>query len=125
MTVKNISRVLRKNQTPWEAKLWSVLRNRNIKDLKFRRQFKVGNYIVDFCCPSKKLVVELDGGHHSEEEVRSHDKKKQGYLEKQGYKIVRFWNNEIDDNLDGVVLKIVQSLSPHPTPLPSGRGQPK
>lgn len=110
MTLQNINRVLRKNQTPWEAKLWNVLRNRGIKNLKFRRQCKIGKHIVDFCCPSKKLIIELDGSQHSEKEIIIKDKKRQKYLEDQGYRVIRFWNNDIDENLEGVVLKIIQIL---------------
>jgi len=103
----NLSRQLRKNQTPWEAKLWLVLRNRKVGNLKFRRQHKIGKYIVDFCCIDKKLVIELDGGHHNEEPYILQDQIRQKYIEDQGYYVLRIWNNEIDKNLDGVVDEIL------------------
>lgn len=103
----NLSRKLRKDQTPWEGKLWQVLRNRNIEGLKFRRQFKIGKYIVDFCCIERKLVIELDGGHHNEQKNILKDKVRQKYIESKGYKVLRIWNNEIDDNLEGVIDQVL------------------
>ena len=105
----HISRVLRKNQTSPESILWYNLRNRELQGLKFRRQYKIGSYIADFCCLSKKLVIELDGGHHAEKINTIKDKEKQKYIENQGYKVLRFWNNEINDNLDGVLEKILET----------------
>jgi len=99
--------MLRKNQTDHESKLWYNLRNRGLGDLKFRRQYKMGKYVVDFCCPSKKLVIELDGGHHAEDKYLIKDKEKQKYIESKGYKVLRVWNSEIDDNLDGVLDEIL------------------
>lgn len=96
--------------TPWENKLWSVLRNRKINNLKFRRQFKIGNYIVDFVCLKAKLIIELDGGHHSEQKNRKADEARQRILESLGYKVLRFWNNDIDGNLEGAVLEILRYL---------------
>lgn len=101
-----MARNLRKNQTPYENKLWYWLRNKRFKDLKFRRQYPIGKYIVDFCCFEKKLVIELDGGQHSETKQSKSDIIRDRYLESQGYKIVRFWNNELNENLDGVLEKI-------------------
>ena len=103
----HVSRMLRKNQTFHESKLWYNLRNRELQDLKFRRQYKIGKYIADFCCSSKKLVIELDGGHHAEDKYIAKDKEKQKYIESQGYKVLRVWNSEIDDNLDGVLDEIL------------------
>lgn len=94
--------------TPWERKLWNVIRNRKIKGLKFRRQFKIGKYIADFCCLEKKLILELDGGHHNEGTIKAEDEIRRKYLESQGYKIFRVWNNEIDNNLEGVIDRIIQ-----------------
>lgn len=97
------SRILRKQSTPWEAKLWYYLRGKRFFGLKFKRQVPMGNYVVDFCCQEKKLVVELDGSQHSEAEIGQKDKLKQKFLEDKGYKVLRFWNNDVDNNIEGVL----------------------
>ena len=107
----HITRTLRRNQTPWEQKLWRVLRNSKLENLKFRRQHNIGKYVVDFCCLSKKLVIEIDGGQHNIDAVNVKDKQRQKYIEDQGYKVLRFWNNEIDNNLAGVIERIVASVT--------------
>lgn len=85
MKVKTqISRSLRKNSTPWERKVWAVLKNRNLSGLKFRRQHRIGRYVVDFYCPEKRLIVELDGGQHNFERNIIQDKKRQGYFGRLG-----------------------------------------
>lgn len=104
----HISRVLRENQTPWEKKFWHILRDRRLSDNKFRRQHKIGKYIVDFCCIKKKLIIELDGGHHNIPEIILRDQERQKYLEGAGYKVLRFWNNEIEYNIKGVIQRIIQ-----------------
>ena len=106
---EHISKELRKNQTPWERKLWNEIRNRKTNSLKFRRQFKVGKYITDFCCLEKMLIIELDGGHHNDDSIKKEDAIRQKYLESLGYRVLRFWNNEIDNNLEGVINKIIQA----------------
>jgi very-short-patch-repair endonuclease len=98
-----VSKKLRRQTTPWEAKLWYYLRGHRFYDLKFKRQVPMGNYIVDFCCQEKKLVIELDGGQHSETLVADNDRLKQEFLERHFYKVLRFWNNEIDNNIEGVL----------------------
>ena len=103
----HITRKLRRNQTPWEQKLWQVLRDSKLENLKFRRQYQIGRYAVDFCCLGKKLVVEIDGGQHNAADLKVKDKQRQKYIEDQGYKVLRFWNNEIDGNLAGVAEKII------------------
>lgn len=117
----HITRQLRKNQTPWETKVWNAIRNRSL-GLKFRRQLKISKYVVDFCCPERKLILELDGGHHSEKYQSTSDLIRQKYLESLGYKVLRFWNNDIDNNLGGVIQQIIENSQPHPIPLPNGRG---
>jgi very-short-patch-repair endonuclease len=106
----HVTRKLRKAMTPWERKLWQILRNHNLKNAKFRRQYKIGNYVVDFYCLAARLIIELDGGHHSEKENRRNDKVRQEFLERQGFIVLRFWNNDIDNNLQGVVEAILQHL---------------
>jgi len=102
------SRRLRKRQTPQEIVLWSKLRNRRFLDLKFRRQHSIGNYIVDFICLEKKVIIEIDGSGHQEQ--KSYDNKRDIYFKEEGYKVLRFWNNEINNNLEGVLLKIEDSI---------------
>lgn len=104
-----ITIALRKNQTPQELKLWYNLRARRLGNLKFRRQFRIGKYVVDFCCLSKKLVIELDGSQHNEPNNIIKDQVRQRYIKNQGYKVLRFWNNEIDENLEGVLDEIIYS----------------
>lgn len=100
------SKQLRTNQTPWEGKLWMRLRAGRFYGLKFKRQQLIGEYIVDFYCHSSKLVIELDGGHHNEETKKKSDQYRLKFLKDQGYMVLRFWNSDIDKNLDGVLDKI-------------------
>ena len=98
---------LRKELTPTEAKLWARLRNDQL-GVNFRRQHAVGNYITDFCSPKTKLIIELDGSQHLEQE--EYDQERTEYLEEQGYKVLRFWSNEVTNNIEGVILTIMQAL---------------
>lgn len=107
--LKNI-RNLRKNSTPQEIILWSRLKNNNFKNLKFRRQYNIGKYIVDFICLEKRLIIELDGWQHKEENQERYDEERTKYLERQGLKVIRFWNNDINNNLTGVFLKIEEFI---------------
>jgi very-short-patch-repair endonuclease len=100
---------LRNNLTPQEIILWSRLKKEQL-GCKFRRQHSIGNYIVDFYCPKKKLIVELDGCQHKREKDTKYDAKRTKYLESLGIKVLRFWNNEINGNLNGVILKIEEYL---------------
>jgi len=93
---------LRKNQTNQEKKLWYELRNRRFFDLKFKRQVPIGNYVVDFLCVEKMLIIELDGGQHNFDKNVVYDKQRTIFLEGLGYKVLRFWNNDINENLEGV-----------------------
>jgi very-short-patch-repair endonuclease len=102
------SRPLRRDQTDAEAKLWSRLRNAGLNGAKFRRQFPIGEFIADFCCPESRLVIELDGGQHAEEVHR--DEWRSALLARDGYRVVRFWNEEIVNNLDGVLERIVAEM---------------
>lgn len=77
--------------------------------VKFRRQHGIGNYIVDFCCSSNKLVVEIDGSEHLDTD--NYDQNRTIYLNNLGYKVLRFWNNEINKNLNGVIIKIAENLA--------------
>ena len=95
------ARRLRENQTDVENKLWSQLRGRQLSGVKFRRQHPIGPFIVDFCCVERGLVVELDGGQHAELNVG--DEQRTKILERFGYRVLRFWNNEVLSNADGVL----------------------
>jgi very-short-patch-repair endonuclease len=103
------ARDLRKNLTDAEKQLWGKLRLRQIEGLKFRRQFSIGRYIVDFACPERKLVVEVDGGQHAEQE--SYDSERTRWLESQGYRVMRFWNNEVLTNLESVMESIYNAIN--------------
>jgi very-short-patch-repair endonuclease len=94
---------LRKASTPAERKLWSRIRNDQL-GVTFRRQHAVGNYVPDFCSPKAKLIVELDGSQHLEQE--EHDQERTNYLEAQGYKVIRVWNHDVMNNIEAVILSI-------------------
>lgn len=100
------ARNLRKVQTPQEIIIWSRLKNRNFRNLKFRRQYPIGKYIIDFVCLDKKLILEIDGCQHKEKQQEKYDLERGIFLEKYGFKVLRFWNNEVNTNLEGVFLKI-------------------
>lgn len=108
--IDNNARELRKNMTLQERKLWKFLRNRSVNNCRFRRQFPVGNYIVDFICREKRLIIELDGGQHNEDKNIIYDAKRTKFLENEGYKVIRFWNNDVDYNIEAVVEEIVKYL---------------
>lgn len=106
-----IARKLRKNQTPQEQKLWNTLRNHQINNLEFRRQHPIGDYIVDFICKPKKLIIELDGGQHNIPENIDYDNKRTEFLKSKGYYVLRFWNNDVDYNIEGVMMELERILS--------------
>lgn len=98
---------LRKETTAAERKLWSYLRGDKL-GVNFRRQHAVGNYIPDFCSPKAKLIIELDGSQHLEQE--EYDNERTKYLESLGYKVIRFWNNDVMNNIKNVILAITYIL---------------
>jgi very-short-patch-repair endonuclease len=98
---------LRKVSTPAERKLWSKIRNDQL-GVTFRRQHAVGIYIPDFCSPRAKLIIELDGSQHLEQQ--EYDEVRTRYLESQGYRVIRFWNHDVMKNIDGVIRVIQQAL---------------
>ncbi len=121
--LKTNARHLRKNLTDAERRLWSELRLRQAGGFKFRRQFPIGRYIVDFACPERKLIVEVDGGQHSEQ--INYDTDRTRWLESQGFRVLRFWNNEIQTNLEGVKETIYNALEAKgqpPTPALPHKG---
>ena len=102
------ARALRRNQTTAEQRLWSRLRNRQLERHKFRRQVPLGRYIVDFSCYDSRLVIELDGGQHGERSVE--DALRTQWLESRGFRVLRFWNNEVEENMDSVLMRILEEL---------------
>ena len=105
-----------------ECTIWSQLRNRRLGGFKFKRQWTIGSHVVDFCCIERRLIVEIDGGQHTPEAdtPRTHS------LNRLGYRVIRYWNNEVRQNLDGVLTHLLAELQtrPHPGPLPlAGEGE--
>ena len=103
------ARALRANQTEAESRLWQRLRDRQLAGAKFRRQAPVGPYIADFICLAAKLIVEIDGGQHADNAEA--DAARTAWLEDQGFRVLRFWNNDVLDNTDGVLEEILAALS--------------
>ena len=101
---------LRKEQTPAEAKLWAYLRTRRTNGIDFRRQHAIGPYITDFCAPRQKLVIEVDGSQHLDQQ--EYDAERTAFLEAQGYTILRFWNGDVMNNIEGVLGVILEEISP-------------
>jgi len=114
--LRNKAKRLRKKLTETEKYLWNYLRNKQIDRFKFRRQQPIGKYIVDFINFEKKLVIEVDGGQHSI--YKKKDVIRDKYLKKEGYKVLRFWDNEVLNNIEGVLEMIINNLSPSPKSSP-------
>jgi protein MpaA len=112
-----ISRSLRNNMTREEIKLWQHIKNRQILGIKFRRQAVIGNYICDFVSFEKKLIIEIDGGQHNYGEQKQKDILRDNFFVSQGFRVLRFWNTDISENISGVIEKIQQTLC---TPLAGG-----
>lgn len=108
--LKHHARSLRKNMTNAETLLWLRLRKKQLKDVQFYRQRIIGNYIVDFYCPKAKMIVELDGGQHYTEEGLEKDRTRSNYLISQGFKVLRFSDREVFENLEEVLEKIFVNL---------------
>jgi very-short-patch-repair endonuclease len=119
-----IARRLRVNQTDAETVLWNRIRNRQIDGHKFVRQEPIGGYICDFVCRERRLIIEVDGGQHSESVA---DVIRDGRLTAEGFRVVRFWNNDVLGNLEGVLVTIQSELSKQepltPTLSPQERGE--
>lgn len=113
MDERNIlARNLRKNSTIQEKRLWNLLKNHKFHGLKFKRQQPIGNYIVDFICKEAKIIIEIDGSQHNEFKNKEYDNERTVFLNSLGYKVIRFWNNEIYENIEGVIKKIEQEINP-------------
>ena len=111
------ARQLRHNQTDAERKLWAALRGKALDGRRFRRQHPMGPYVVDFVCLERKLIIELDGDQHAFDVAR--DYKRDCWLQSRGYFVLRFWNNEVYDNLPGVLEKLLEHMrEPSSSPPP-------
>ena len=116
------ARELRKNPTDAERTLWKHLRLRQAGGHKFRRQQIIGQYIVDFVCLEKRLIIEVDGGQHSEESA--YDRQRDKWLAEQGFYVLRFWDNQILQEMDAVRQAIQKALTSNPPPVSSpARGE--
>ncbi|MBK1670330.1 DNA methylase [Rhodovibrio sodomensis] len=112
-TRKAFAAELRRQPTEAERRLWQVLRARQLHGLKFRREHGLERYIVDFACPEARLIVELDGGQHADRAAR--DAARTQVLESKGYTVLRFWNNDVLENLEGVV-EVIEAAVPARAP---------
>ncbi len=110
-----LAKNLRNNATNAERHLWQKLRKSQLYQCKFRRQFSIGRYIADFACFNPKLIIEIDGGQHSEN--KEYDQKRDEWLQSQGFTVLRFWNNQVLNETDAVVEEILKNLPPPPNPL--------
>ena len=102
------ARQLRHAQTDAEAKLWQALKSHQLENIHFRRQHPIGDYIVDFCAPQAKLIIELDGSQHFDQQT--YDDLRTSFLVSKGYRVLRFWNNDVVSNLNGIIIVILEAL---------------
>jgi very-short-patch-repair endonuclease len=129
----SLARKLRQQETDAERKLWSRIRGAQFLGFKFRRQVPVCGYVADFLCHEAKLIVELDGGQHAERSEADDRRSKE--LGEAGFVLLRFWNNDVLANIEGVLTAMAEQLrvaekmnsgyAPHPVPLPMGEGTPE
>lgn len=120
-SLKRNARALRLNMTDVEKKLWQEIRHRQVHGARFRRQVPLGNFIVDFACLQSRLIIEVDGGQHN---GSSSDQKRDAWLEAQGFRVLRFWNNDVQGNLEGVLQVIANAFQQTPpSNLPPSRGK--
>ena len=116
--LKQRRRELRHNQTEAEKTFWMLVRNRQFYGMRFFRQYSAGPYILDFYCPALKLAIELDGGQHTEDENEEYDAARSEYLKTQGIEVVRFWNHEVLYDIDSVLSRLAERVTPPTLPLP-------
>jgi very-short-patch-repair endonuclease len=122
-TLKQRARELRGGMTDAERKLWSKIRRKQIHDLQFYRQKPVGNYIVDFYCPSAKLIIEVDGAQHYQSDQWEYDRVRDAFLKGLGFEVLRFSNLDVLRNVEGVTEKIMDKVGESPS-IPPGDGNP-
>ncbi|MGD0779321.1 MAG: endonuclease domain-containing protein [Dehalococcoidales bacterium] len=106
----NLAKGLRARQTEAETVIWYKICNRQLEGAKFRRQQQVGDYIADFVCFEKKVIIEIDGGQHNETPNKERDEQRTRLLEQKGYRVLRFWNNDVLQNTEGVLYTITEIL---------------
>jgi very-short-patch-repair endonuclease len=117
------ARQLRRNRTSAERRLWRELRQLKQIGCKFRQQVPIDHFIVDFACLSRRLIVEVDGGTHSTDREVARDARRERHLKDQGFRILRVWNADVRENMEGVMDTIVGALdTPTPDPSPQGGG---
>ena len=106
----NNAKSLRKNMTEFELVLWRRLRDRRFCNIKFRRQVPIGKYIVDFICFDKRVIIELDGSGHCEDEQYKYDRARDEFFKSQGYRVLRFFNNELSNSMEEVLDVIYKAV---------------
>jgi very-short-patch-repair endonuclease len=118
-----LGKALRKRPTDAEQMLWRHLRMKQMEGLKFRRQQPIDNYIVDFVCFENRIIIEVDGGQHAAENIK--DRERDSYLQQLGFKVLRFWNSDVLQNINGALENIRENCLSHPplNPLPSREGK--
>ncbi len=107
------AKALRKDMPPTERKLWAKLRNRQLGGFRFRRQHTVGPFIADFACVEARLVVELDGDQHGRDDAPARDDRRDALLEENGWRVLRFWNREAFENMEGLLETILYEAQMH------------
>lgn len=115
-TVLQRARQLRRPMTPAEAKLWRHLRGRRFEGLKFRRQYALEPFIVDFYCAAAAVIIEIDGDSHAVQ--KEYDRERTAWLTARGYRVIRFQNRDVLHNIEGVLAKILEACKPSPYPSP-------
>jgi very-short-patch-repair endonuclease len=119
---RDFARCLRRDQTDAELELWQCLRSRQLSGHKFRRQYTIGTYIADFCCPEAKLIIEIDGSQHQDQ--AAYDIERSNFLNSLGFRVIRFWTNEVLLHREAVLERILQTVEQPLTPtLSPGRGE--
>jgi len=117
------ARELRNKATDAERKLWQHLKSRQLRGIKFRRQYPIAGYVADFASPEIRLVIELDGGQHLEQ--REYDQKRADKLARNGYRVLRFWNDEVllqTEHALSEILRMIDATPPQPSPAFAGEG---
>ena len=120
------ARALRKNMTDAEQLLWQCLRRKQLDGFRFRKQHPLDHYVLDFYCPARRLAIELDGGQHNTEAAKERDGLRSAYLRRQGIRVLRFWNRQVFEELEGVLTRIwdvLHECGPLPSPPPPGEGE--
>jgi very-short-patch-repair endonuclease len=113
-SAKRDRRRLRKNATDAERKLWTILQSKRMAGLRFCRQYSVGPYILDFYCLERRLAVEVDGGQHADVRGQEHDAQRDRYLRELNIRVIRFWDNDVLQNIEGIGERIKEEVEERP-----------